>query len=246
MSTAVLHGVSSGCQVAADGVSLTLTVGSGSYVTENQVASPAVTSFVAASGDPNFDRYDTLYGDSAGAISAVTGVADGSMVQPDIPTGLVLARYVVRAGATAIQPGDVQGVAATVFKQHPANSLIYTFNNAALPNADPGAGVFGFNSTSLGAVTACFVNYITVSVGGSAKSWFIPGTGATTGAVLRVWSRKAPVNFVDLTVSAMANHGTGPGTYVELTVSVRRASTSSTLVPLSTDPLDSVIELLSW
>lgn len=248
--TPILHGVYTGCQVTADGSDLVLTISSGTYINQNVIQVPSVTAFTATSGDPSFDRYDTLYADSAGGISAITGVADGTLAQPD-STDVVLARYIVRAGATAIQSADIQDVRSFSFPEHPANTMAFTFLNTALSAADPGSGNFGFDSTTVGSIAHLYVNYQTPSwpynlLGNYKKlgGWLSGGFNAFP-YWLRIWSRQRPNIFVQMQVTGQTDHGS----WADLTVSNFTYVTNDVGPPVAavhllTDAFDSIFECM--
>lgn len=242
MSIAVIHGIRNGCTVTADGSTLNLAITQGTYINQNVIAAPNVSSFAAQSGDPNFDRYDLIAGDTAGNVYSVTGVADGTMLQPD-SNDVILAYYAVRAGATAVQPGDVQQRAATVYAEHPAQSFAMTFlSSAHTPGTDPGLGNCQFDTTNINTIAHLYVNYSTATAPSSFKSWLQKNNAVVSpsqpGYYLRLWSRRDPSSWVLIEVTAFTDHST----YCDLTCVVAVESSGAAAPNLSTDALDTIFE----
>ena len=244
-----LQGGAVSASVTPDG---NVQVAAGAAVVNNQAVSWAATTLTPGAADATLDRQDAVVVDSSGPLILAGSTADGASAQPPDTTGYApLADVYVINQASAEYTATIVAAAITdarvfVLLPEPANTMAFTFASGALSNTDPGAYNFGFDSSTIASITAAYVSYSSFTVGGANKTWFIPGTIAVSNLpfLLRVWSRKAPANWMELNVTAVASHGAGPGTYVELTCSIVRASTAVSTVQLSTDTADTIFEYI--
>ncbi len=237
-----------GCAVAAQSSpNMTVSVGAGLVLVDNQAVGVAAGNVTISTAETEEDRQDAVVVDDTGAVSAIDGpVNDGSNVQPPDTTGFAVLAYVYVYSAAhpaftgTITDAEIIDRRQFILLDQPANTLAFTFDDAALSNTDPGATVFGFNSATIASVTKAYVSYASFTA--SAHQWLIPSTGSGTPFTLRLWSRKNPGNYLELLVTALANHGTGGGTYAELTCTITKAATALTTVQLSTDVADTIME----
>ncbi len=229
---------------------MTVAVAAGAVLVDNQAAQVTAGNVTITTADATIDRIDAIVADNTGAKSAIAGDLDetGVNVFPADSTGFsLLAHVYVFNQAHPEYTGAIEAEAVLdrrlfVLLDQPADTLAFTFDDSALSNTDPGATVFGFNSATIASVTKAYVSYTSFTA--SAHQWFIPSTGSSTPFTLRLWSRKNPANYLELEVTGLANHGTGGGTYCELTCSITKAATGLTTVQLSTDVADTIMEYI--
>lgn len=249
--TQLLYQPVTGCAVTAQGTpNMTVAVASGTVLVANVLATVSAANVTITAADLFLDRIDAIVSDNTGTLSAIVGTLnDGLNVRPPDTTGYcpLAYVYVINQSASSYTGSITSGqiTDARVFNQlpEPAQTFAYTFTSGALSNADPGAGNFGFNSATLSSITAAYVNYTSPTA--STHLWFLPtnfGSFSLAPYLIRLWSRKNPANWMELEVTATANHGTGGGTYAELTCTVVRTSTSGTSPTLATDVLDTVFQ----
>jgi hypothetical protein len=256
--TLVQRGIVSGANATADGVTLTVTQNAGTILFDNVLVSVAVQTATLVAADPTYNRYDMAGVDSAGVLHIVTGTPGDPPVYPDtLPATaypyVYTGTFLVPAGATATGVAGTSDVTDTrsapqnatavrsgfVQVSQPADTLVYTFKSGALTNVDPGTGLFGFDSATIGSITRMFVNYMSASAPSGTRTWFQPGTAPGWQMPwIRIWSREDPTNWLMFSQTSFTNHTT----YGEVGLTLVAASTSTTGVTLTTDPQDTVIE----
>ena len=237
---AIIHGVLVGCDpsISADG---TLAIADGSILNQNITAPVSAQNWTATSGDATYDRYDTVYATSSGSVSALTGNTDGSLYQPD-SSDVVIAKYIMRAGATTIAPGDLQDVRTFALLPQPAQTFAMTFLSSAWVSGDPGAARCQFDTTNINTIAHLIVSYTSASAPQSFKTWLQLGASpsAPWGVpwYLKLWSRKDPSKWLVVEVTAFSDQTT----YCNLTCTVVGSSAGTNSPPISTDALDTILE----
>jgi hypothetical protein len=226
-------------------------------------AASALNIFGPNPADANYDRIDLVTQDATGAIVMVTGTAQFGPVLAPSTSNSILSEVYILSQASPTYTGTITVDAITQTPQseyillpEPGQTFAYTFLNTALSLADPGAGNFGFDSTTVGSIAHLYVSYANAQVpgtGGSSafsagfRKWFQNNLLHSAVGVgpfyLRIWSRQDPSNWVLVEVTSYTDHST----YADIAVTpVSRTQDTVGSFTLTTDPLDCIFEFAGF